>query len=164
MHFAGFGGFVSYILYWYVCPAHQQIQTTYFHATPTKSFRESSPCDRGSTSRKIVKKIYSAEAHGSYCFELALAEATMPVPEASRKGPRKGRHTSNTKKTCLDLGTPTCTLPLASHVVLSKNMFPPLRMRRFPFLTHIFSIFFLKGLKTASDPAVIIPHHPVIYK
>ena len=38
------------------CLAHQQIQTTHFHATPTKSFRGSSPCDRGSTSRKIVKK------------------------------------------------------------------------------------------------------------
>ena len=38
------------------CLAHQQIQSTHFHATPTKSFRGSSPCDRGSTSRKIVKK------------------------------------------------------------------------------------------------------------
>ena len=38
------------------CLAHQQIQTTHFHATPTESFRGSSPCDRGSTSRKIVKK------------------------------------------------------------------------------------------------------------
>ena len=38
------------------CLAHQQIQTTHFHATPTKSFRGSSPCDRGSTSIKIAKK------------------------------------------------------------------------------------------------------------
>ena len=40
------------------------------------------------------KKIYSAEARGSCCFELALAEAKMQVAEALRKGPRKGRHTS----------------------------------------------------------------------
>ena len=40
------------------------------------------------------KKIYSAETHGSCCFELALAEAKMQVAEALRKGPQKGRHTS----------------------------------------------------------------------
>ena len=33
------------------CPAHQQIQITHFHATPRKSFRGSSRCDRGITSK-----------------------------------------------------------------------------------------------------------------
>ena len=37
----------------------------------------------------------SAEARGSCCFELVLAEAKMQAVEALRKGPRKGRHTSN---------------------------------------------------------------------
>ena len=47
--------------------------------------------DRRSTSRKIEKNLL----RGSCCFELALAEAKMQVAEASRKGPRKGGHTSN---------------------------------------------------------------------
>ena len=38
------------------CPAHQEIQITHFQATPTKSFRGSSPCDCESTSIKIVKR------------------------------------------------------------------------------------------------------------
>ena len=57
------------------CPAHQQIQITHFHATPRKSFRGSSRCDRGNTFREIVKKFYFAEAGGSSYFELAFAEA-----------------------------------------------------------------------------------------